>query len=916
MLRPTRRFRAEWLALAAMHLVMAALLAVALYREHATVETLEGERLQVQARVIDENLIRQLEGAGKALTGIGADLRVFDVVFDEAPLTAKLQLLTSAMPGISSMLVLDAEGTIVASTRDGLVGRNFHQREYFDAPRRGNDPGTLYVSPPFTTTLGTYVIVLSRAILNEQGRFAGVVTATLDPGYFSVVLGSVLYAPDMRTTLVHGDGKVFLNMPTDAAALGRDLSTPTTLFSRHQRSGQLATLGHGWSIGSGDERMYAMRNLDRDSLNLNRPLVVSVSRELGAVFGPWHSRAWQLSLLLAGLVLVSDLALWLSQRRRSLSEAVGDAISRERQLGTERVELALRGADLGLWDLHVPSDRFTINARERAMLGYADDDALPQGAAWRELVHPDDRAMVAAAIVPHLKGQAENYGCEHRMRHRGGHDVWVSTRAMIVERGPQGEAIRIVGTHLDITERKRAEERLAQATSLLRDSEEELRMATDNMPALVSRFDAQQRFRFANQAYIDWLGVQPSALIGRSLQEVYGAEAYEHFRHHVERALSGEKVAYERDMATQSGIRRVDFTLMPQLGRDGAVKGAYAMATDITARHQAEQQNARNEERLSLALEGSSLALFDWDLESGAIYHSAQAAAMRGDPAIETTTPAVEQQRFVHPEDLPGVISRLKDALTGATALYSAEFRQRRNDGGWVWVRAQGRVVQRDAAGRALRLAGTYADINDRKIAEGRLRRLAEFDMLTGLPNRALFHDRLQQAMARANRGKPMALLFLDVDRFKGINDTLGHEAGDKLLKVFAIRMQAAVRESDTVARLAGDEFTIILEGLRDAADARMLAGKLVETLRQPIELGGRPLEVTASIGVTLCIPGEGDDAALLRRADAALYEAKRRGRNGYFLDDAEKGPATAAQPEIQSDTQPNIQPERRIHLR
>ncbi|SHN13844.1 diguanylate cyclase domain-containing protein [Rhizobacter sp. OV335] len=741
-----------------MHLVMAALLGVALYREHATVEALEGERLRTQARVVDENLIRQLEGAGNALTGLGADLRGFDVVFDEAPLTAKLQLLTSAMPGISSMLVLDAEGTIVASTREGLVGKNFHQREYFEAPRRGNDPASLYVSPPFTTSLGTYVIVLSRAVLNEQGRFVGVVTATLDPGYFSVVLGSVLYAPDMRTTLVHGDGKVFLDLPTDAATLGRDLSTSTTIFSRHQRSGELTSLAQGWSMASGDERMYAMRNLDQRRLRLSRPLVVSVSREVGAIYGPWRSRAWQMSLLLAGLVLVSDLALWLSQRRRSLLEAVDAAVARERQLGTERVELALRGADLGLWDLHVPSDRFTVNTRERTMLGYDADEYLPQGVAWRELIHPDDRAMVAAAILPHLKGQAESYRCEHRMRHSDGHHIWLSTRAMIVERGSKGEAIRIIGTHLDITERK-----------------------------------------------------------------------------------------------------------------------------------QAEQQNARNEERLSLALEGSSLALFDWDLVSGDIFHSAQAAAMRGDPAIETTTPAVEQQRFVHPEDLPGLISRLKDALTGATELYSAEFRQRRNNGGWVWVRAQGRVVQRDASGRALRLAGTYADVNDRKIAESRLRRLAEFDTLTGLPNRALFHDRLQQAMARANRGGPMALLFLDVDRFKDINDTLGHEAGDKLLKVFAIRMQAAVRESDTVARLAGDEFTIILEGLRDAADARMLAGKMVETLRQPIELGGQSVEVTASIGVTLCIPGEGDDAALLRRADAALYEAKRRGRNGYFLDDEEK---------------------------
>jgi len=129
--------------------------------------------------------------------------------------------------------------------------------------------------------------------------------------------------------------------------------------------------------------------------------------------------------------------------------------------------------------------------------------------------------------------------------------------------------------------------------------------------------------------------------------------------------------------------------------------------------------------------------------------------------------------------------ARLKDALTGAAPIYHAEFRVRRRSGSWLWVRARGRVVDRDGHGRALRLAGTYADIDERKIAEERLRRLAEFDTLTELPNRALFRDRLQQAMARAARNQPLALLFLDIDHFKRVNDTLGHEAGDQLLKVF-----------------------------------------------------------------------------------------------------------------------------------
>jgi diguanylate cyclase (GGDEF)-like protein len=201
-------------------------------------------------------------------------------------------------------------------------------------------------------------------------------------------------------------------------------------------------------------------------------------------------------------------------------------------------------------------------------------------------------------------------------------------------------------------------------------------------------------------------------------------------------------------------------------------------------------------------------------------------------------------------------------------------------------VRARGRVVERNDEGRAVRLAGTYADINERKLSEQRLRHLAEFDTLTDLPNRAQFMERLQSSMHRATHSSPMALLFLDIDHFKKINDTLGHEAGDQLLKVFAQRMQASVRQSDMVARLAGDEFTIVLEGLRDKTDARVLAGKLVETLREPIALAGKFFEVTASVGIAMCRPGETDDTALLRRADMALYEAKRRGRNGYFCDE------------------------------
>jgi diguanylate cyclase (GGDEF)-like protein len=206
-----------------------------------------------------------------------------------------------------------------------------------------------------------------------------------------------------------------------------------------------------------------------------------------------------------------------------------------------------------------------------------------------------------------------------------------------------------------------------------------------------------------------------------------------------------------------------------------------------------------------------------------------------------------------------------------------------------LWLRARGRVVERDSGGRALRLAGTYADISERKIAEARLRRLAEFDALTELPNRAQFLDRLQQAMARATRDKAMALLFLDIDHFKGVNDSRGHGAGDTLLRIVAERLLSTVRGVDTVARLAGDEFTVILEGLAEPADAEVVAMKMVEALRPPMRIGDALVSVSTSVGLAVLEPSDVDAASLLRRADEALYEAKRAGRDRYV-----KSPAVA----------------------
>ena len=294
----------------------------------------------------------------------------------------------------------------------------------------------------------------------------------------------------------------------------------------------------------------------------------------------------------------------------------------------------------------------------------------------------------------------------------------------------------------------------------------------------------------------------------------------------------------------------------------------------------------RSEERLSLALEGSEQSLFDWDIAAGRIHYSARAAAMRGGPAEEQERTTEEMRAYVHPDDLDEMRRRAKAALRGDTATYEAEFRVRTLSGGWVWLRSRGRVVERDAAGRALRLVGTDVDITRRRAAEDELRQRAEFDTLTGLPNRALFSDRITGAMARAARsGHGLALLFIDVDHFKTVNDTHGHAAGDEVLRVVAQRLRGAVRDADTVARLAGDEFTLILEGLAAQDEARAVAAKVVAVLRPPLMFEGTSISVSVSVGVAFLSDTDREPADLLRRADDALYEAKHRGRNGYVME-------------------------------
>ena len=239
----------------------------------------------------------------------------------------------------------------------------------------------------------------------------------------------------------------------------------------------------------------------------------------------------------------------------------------------------------------------------------------------------------------------------------------------------------------------------------------------------------------------------------------------------------------------------------------------------------------------------------------------------------------------VHPEDVDDARAQLEAHLRGESDRYEHAHRIRRTDGTWRWVLERG-MAQRDARGVPRRMAGFLSDIAAHKESEAQLRHHAFHDALTSLPNRALFMDRVQHAVARTRRApaSSFAILMLDLDRFKNVNDSLGHIAGDRLLNRVAERIGACVRDGDTVARLGGDEFSVLLEDLQGEHEAERVAEQIQRALATPIPLDGHDLVASASIGIVVARDGAFDALSLLRRADQAMYAAKRQGRGRQVL--------------------------------
>lgn len=288
-----------------------------------------------------------------------------------------------------------------------------------------------------------------------------------------------------------------------------------------------------------------------------------------------------------------------------------------------------------------------------------------------------------------------------------------------------------------------------------------------------------------------------------------------------------------------------------------------------------------SEELLHMALEAAGDGVWDWQIPENRFRFSARGRAMLGYGEDDVGSRLDDWLAITHSDDQERTRTTAIACLSGRLPFFSEEYRVRCKDGSWKWLLSRGAVVQRAPDGTATRMAGIAIDIS----AEHETQRRANFDALTRLPNRNLFRDRLEKEVQGARRsGKALALLFIDLDRFKEVNDLHGHDAGDKLLRQCADRIRACVRAADTVARLGGDEFTVILIELANRVHVATIAQKILDQLARPFKIGAAQVHISGSIGITLCPDDGSDPERLVQHADQAMYVAKGAGRNQFHF--------------------------------
>lgn len=798
------------------------------------------------------------------------------------------------------VMVTDNKGRVITEwpVRPNDVAISVADRAYFQKAMR---TGEVVISEPLANRMtGEPTLIFAAPIRDTQGKVAGALVGSL-------VLTRDNFLASLRETRVGQGGYFYLASKGEnpKLVLHHDVKrimtpVPAAHLSKPLHAALAGFEGTIEGVNSrGLKALYTFKSLE------SVPWVLCAAYPTAEAYAPIESRSDQLAVgavvfavlggFLMGAVTRRQLRPLVHLKRELKAATQGNDKALPLQSGPKDLrELAEAYNAVRAHKIQAESAQLDIQRRLRAVLEHAGDafvsiDAAGAITEWNKEAEETfgwPRAHVLGlrldqVLIPAEHREAHNHGfarflgsgmgpvigqrIEVMALHRTGRLIPVELSVSALKEGGQWIAHAFLR---DISERKASEEKLAA-------SERHLRDIMNNMPAEIAVMDELGRFVSVNTHRARTLGLPERALLGTSAREFLNDEERRVIEPRVRQALQGASVQFETTRE-RGGTRHLLHYFIPDKGATGDVCGVYEMTLDITDRKEAEQLLAANQAQLRAIT--NNLPVLIAYLDTQGIYRFCNATF---------------EQWFARP--IADIVHRpleallvdeawtrkLKSALNGERV----EFTMQLHHGATHRHVMALYIPDLGASGEVNGVHALTFDVTQSKVYEQQLLELARHDSLTGLPNRRYFEEKLDEAMARARRsGRAMALLYLDLDRFKHINDTRGHGVGDDLLKGFAQRLVGAVRATDAVCRLAGDEFTVILEGLQQPEEATLVAHKIERTMDEPIAVQDGVVQTSTSIGVAVFDGGAGTGSALLDKADQALYTAKRAGRATFHV--------------------------------
>jgi diguanylate cyclase (GGDEF)-like protein/PAS domain S-box-containing protein len=856
-----------------------------LARERA--DTIARAELQTQnfARVLEEHSRQTLHRVGSHLSQVNVTLAPLrqTAVFDVVKAQMLLNQLLPADRLIQNVMLLDGSGALVMSTQ-AEQGNGYGagaDSDYFAPHVRGADRDLVFGSP-IKASDGQWLLPVSRRLGTAGDALEGVLVAMVRAAYFQAFYDSIERGPDGLVTLFLSSGSAVVTSPLAEAVIGKNWSH-SPMFRKHLPAWPTGTVRQV-VVKDGVERIYSFRALN------DYPVVVTYGLSMDTILDDWSQSAWHHGVLLvAAMALLAGAAVFLNQQessRRAARRALKDSELHLRSIIEAEPEcIKIVDAQGDLLDMN-PAGLEMIEA-----------DALEQvsGQSVFDLIAPEYRAAFSAMHQRVLAGETAEMSFEV-IGLRGGRR-WLETHAVPLRHN--GQWVQLAITR-DITQRRMDERSLALTSK---------RMAAliEAIPDAIFFKDGAGRWLITNEAAkqlfqlhsIDWQGKNEMEL----------AELHPDFRAAHQAcliddekawAINGMSIFAETVTDDHGQTHHFEVRKIPVFDEQGVRQSLVIIGRDVTERKKSE--------------EALRIAATAFDSQQGIAITNAQRVIMRVNSAFSVITGYSAEEAV---GQTPGILSSGRHD----NAYYAAMTHTLETAGAWqgeIWNRRKNGEVYpewlsisavKDDAGVTTHFVAIFTDISDRVHAQAQIDTLAFYDPLTNLPNRRLLMDRLDQALHVSTRHvRKNALLFIDLDSFKTLNDTLGHFQGDALLVQVAQRLKTCIREGDTVARLGSDEFVVMLEDLSEddieaATQAETVGDKILKSFLADFSLDSGRHHSAASVGITLFggVALEGSEQPM-KRAELAMFQAKAAGRNTLRFFDAQMQAEVSAHAALEAD--------------